>query len=138
MSIRYPPPSPSGHHSPQNRLRLGLVADVLGEPLQEFRVLPLVDRPEYRGRGPPPGVDDRAVGQLGSQVFPSDVLPSAVALDDGVADEADRQAYPETAPLIFWGVRVLGRLVADYPGVGEFRLAFVGGHLAHVGPGSEI
>ena len=41
---------------PQDRLVFSLVDDILGEPLEEARVLPLVDCPQHRGGGPATGV----------------------------------------------------------------------------------
>jgi hypothetical protein len=54
--------------SPHDRLRLGLVDDVLREALQELGVLALVDDAQRGCRGPAAGVDDRTVGDLGRQL----------------------------------------------------------------------
>ena len=41
---------------PHNRLVLGLVNHILGEPFEEAWILPLVDGTQHGGRGPATGV----------------------------------------------------------------------------------
>ncbi len=124
--------------SPLDRLRPRLVVDVLREPLQEPGVLTLVNRPQDGRGGPPPGVDHGAVGDLGRDVLPLGRLLGEAGVDDGVADEDHGQVDPKTATLIFGRIGVLGRLVADDPGLVDAVVVLVSRDPPHVRPEQGI